>query len=221
MCETRRDTRGLSKSCGETDTLRAFLTRFRCPEALFQPAFLGLESAGIHETTYNSIMKCDLGEWMRGLFGLLSLGAAFLIIDPPSGLAIQISERTSTVTSLCPVVLPCTTVSVSGRCDSPSPRRSLNPLPSSRPNAEGDHHLGPILHEGQDRRSPRAKVLRLDRWFHPRLVVDFPTDVDRQERIRRVWTKYCELRSGMALVVRLLTLRPPRPAPQQVHRKCF
>ena len=34
--------------------------RFRCPEALFQPNFLGLECNGIHETTYNSIMKCDL-----------------------------------------------------------------------------------------------------------------------------------------------------------------
>jgi len=34
--------------------------RFRCPEALFQPTFLGMESPGIHETTYNSIMKCDV-----------------------------------------------------------------------------------------------------------------------------------------------------------------
>ncbi|CAG8511171.1 8247_t:CDS:2, partial [Ambispora leptoticha] len=34
--------------------------RFRAPEALFQPSFLGLEAAGIHETTYNSIMKCDV-----------------------------------------------------------------------------------------------------------------------------------------------------------------
>jgi actin beta/gamma 1 len=34
--------------------------RFRCPEALFQPAFLGMESCGIHETNYNSIMKCDV-----------------------------------------------------------------------------------------------------------------------------------------------------------------
>ena len=34
--------------------------RFRCPEALFQPSFLGTESSGIHETTYNSIMKCDV-----------------------------------------------------------------------------------------------------------------------------------------------------------------
>ena len=30
--------------------------RFRCPEALF----LGMMSAGIHETCYNSIMKCDV-----------------------------------------------------------------------------------------------------------------------------------------------------------------
>ena len=34
--------------------------RFRCPEALFQKAFLGMESPGIHETIYNSIMKCDV-----------------------------------------------------------------------------------------------------------------------------------------------------------------
>uniref|UniRef100_A0A2K5E7M7 Actin, cytoplasmic 1 n=1 Tax=Aotus nancymaae TaxID=37293 RepID=A0A2K5E7M7_AOTNA len=34
--------------------------RFRCPEALFQPSFLGMESCGIHKTTFNSIMKCDV-----------------------------------------------------------------------------------------------------------------------------------------------------------------
>ncbi|XP_050759545.1 actin, cytoplasmic type 5 isoform X2 [Gymnogyps californianus] len=34
--------------------------RFRCPEAIFQPSFLGMESCGIHETTFNSIMKCDV-----------------------------------------------------------------------------------------------------------------------------------------------------------------
>ncbi|KAL1005629.1 hypothetical protein UPYG_G00061580 [Umbra pygmaea] len=33
--------------------------RFSCPEALFQPSFLGIESYGIHETNFNSIMKCD------------------------------------------------------------------------------------------------------------------------------------------------------------------
>jgi actin-related protein len=34
--------------------------RFRCPEALFQPSFLNMDAAGIHELTYNSIMKCDI-----------------------------------------------------------------------------------------------------------------------------------------------------------------
>jgi len=34
--------------------------RFRCPEALFQPSMIGLEAVGIHQTTYNSIMKCDV-----------------------------------------------------------------------------------------------------------------------------------------------------------------
>uniref|UniRef100_A0A8C7TNC9 Uncharacterized protein n=1 Tax=Oncorhynchus mykiss TaxID=8022 RepID=A0A8C7TNC9_ONCMY len=34
--------------------------RFRCPETMFQPSFIGMESTGVHETTYNSIMKCDV-----------------------------------------------------------------------------------------------------------------------------------------------------------------
>ena len=62
--------------------------RFRSTEALFQPSFLGMESAGMHEVLYNSVMKCDLdirrdmyqnvvlsggstmyaGRWRRSLF---------------------------------------------------------------------------------------------------------------------------------------------------------
>jgi len=34
--------------------------RFRCPEVLFQPQFLGNESSGIHRLTFDSIMKCDV-----------------------------------------------------------------------------------------------------------------------------------------------------------------
>ncbi|XP_077377933.1 actin-1-like [Festucalex cinctus] len=33
--------------------------RFRCPEPLFEPKLLGKESAGIHQTSYNSIMLCE------------------------------------------------------------------------------------------------------------------------------------------------------------------
>jgi len=31
--------------------------RFRCPEVLFQPSFVGKEASGIHDTTFQSIMK--------------------------------------------------------------------------------------------------------------------------------------------------------------------
>ncbi|XP_063063558.1 actin, cytoplasmic 1-like [Engraulis encrasicolus] len=41
--------------------------RFRCPEALFQPSFLGLESCGIHEMTFNSILKCGV-DFRRDLY---------------------------------------------------------------------------------------------------------------------------------------------------------
>jgi len=34
--------------------------RFRCPEVLFQPSFIGKEASGVHDTTFQSIMKCDV-----------------------------------------------------------------------------------------------------------------------------------------------------------------
>jgi len=34
--------------------------RFRCPEVLFKPSFIGLEQDGVHILTFNSIMKCDV-----------------------------------------------------------------------------------------------------------------------------------------------------------------
>merc|ERR1712168_1681516 len=34
--------------------------RFRCPESLFQPSFLGMEAAGIQETVHGSIMRSDI-----------------------------------------------------------------------------------------------------------------------------------------------------------------
>ena len=42
--------------------------RFRCPEVLFQPSFIGMEAPGIHEATYNSIMKCDV-DIRKDLYG--------------------------------------------------------------------------------------------------------------------------------------------------------
>merc|ERR1712168_1119122 len=34
--------------------------RFRCPEAMFRPSFIGMEVVGIQEGCFNSIMKCDI-----------------------------------------------------------------------------------------------------------------------------------------------------------------
>jgi actin-related protein len=33
--------------------------RFRCPEALFRPDFLGLDTLAIHDCIFKSIMECD------------------------------------------------------------------------------------------------------------------------------------------------------------------
>ena len=54
--------------------------RFRCPEALFQPSFLGMESVGIHETTFNSIMKCDI-DIRKDLYANTVLSGKFLIFS--------------------------------------------------------------------------------------------------------------------------------------------
>ncbi|VEN62768.1 unnamed protein product [Callosobruchus maculatus] len=34
--------------------------RFRCTETLFKPSLIGMESFGVHEEVYKSIMKCDI-----------------------------------------------------------------------------------------------------------------------------------------------------------------
>jgi len=36
------------------------VARFKCPEALFQPSMIGKEAEGIHSTTFNTIMACDV-----------------------------------------------------------------------------------------------------------------------------------------------------------------
>ncbi|CAN6932623.1 unnamed protein product [Brassica oleracea] len=52
---------------GQVITIAA--ERFRCPEVFFQPYFVGMEAPGIHETTYNSIMKCDV-DIRKDLYGI-------------------------------------------------------------------------------------------------------------------------------------------------------
>lgn len=46
--------------------------RFRCPEVLFNPSMKGMEAAGVHETAYNCIMKCDV-DIRKDLYGNIVL----------------------------------------------------------------------------------------------------------------------------------------------------
>jgi actin beta/gamma 1 len=131
--------------------------RFRAPEALFQPSVLGLESGGIHVTTFNSIMKCDV-DVRKDLYGNI-----VMVSRAPFKL---------------PTVLGFNANSASVWWNHHVPRYL-------RPHAEGDHRPCPLVHEGQDHRAPRAKILRLDRWFDPGFPVDLPADVDLEARVRR------------------------------------
>ncbi|KAL4579799.1 hypothetical protein LXL04_015965 [Taraxacum kok-saghyz] len=69
--------------------------RFRCPEVLFQPYIIGIEDAGIHEMTYDSIMKCDIN--LRSeMFG-------YIMLSGGSTLFPGISDRmTKEITALAP-----------------------------------------------------------------------------------------------------------------------
>src|SRR5690606_31196392 len=54
--------------------------RFRCPEVLFKPNFIGMESAGIHETTFNSIGKCDI-DIRKDLYGNVVLSGGTTMFE--------------------------------------------------------------------------------------------------------------------------------------------
>merc|ERR1712032_1107392 len=49
-------------------TLKVGNQRFRCPEVLFDPSLIGKEATGVHETTYNTIMQCDV-DIRKDLYG--------------------------------------------------------------------------------------------------------------------------------------------------------
>ncbi|XLU19083.1 hypothetical protein S245_055149, partial [Arachis hypogaea] len=69
--------------------------RFRCLEVLFQPSMIGMESPGIHETTYNSIMKCDV-DIRKDLYGNIVLSGGSIMFP---GIADRMSKE---ITALAP-----------------------------------------------------------------------------------------------------------------------
>jgi len=69
--------------------------RFRCPEVLFKPSLIGLESAGIHQTTYDSIMKCDV-DIRKDLYGNTVLSGGTTMFE---GIAERMQKE---ITALAP-----------------------------------------------------------------------------------------------------------------------
>ncbi|CEO95432.1 actin [Plasmodiophora brassicae] len=69
--------------------------RFRCPEVLFQPSLIGLEQEGIHQLTYQSIMKCDV-DIRKDLYGNIVLSGGTTMFD---GIADRVNKE---VTALAP-----------------------------------------------------------------------------------------------------------------------
>jgi actin-related protein len=54
--------------------------RFRCPEALFKPSFLGMEDPGMHQLAYNSIMACDV-DVRKDLYGNIVMSGGTTMYD--------------------------------------------------------------------------------------------------------------------------------------------
>jgi actin-related protein len=69
--------------------------RFRCPEVLFQPNFIGMEAAGIHETTFNSIGKCDI-DIRKDLYGNIVMSGGSTMFE---GIAERVTKE---ITNLAP-----------------------------------------------------------------------------------------------------------------------
>jgi actin-related protein len=69
--------------------------RFRCPEVLFQPSFIGKEAAGVHDTLFATIMKCDV-DIRKDLY-------ANIVLSGGTTMFTNIAERlTKEVTALAP-----------------------------------------------------------------------------------------------------------------------
>jgi actin-related protein len=72
--------------------------RFRCPEVLFQPNFIGQEAAGVHETTFNSIGKTDI-DIRKDLYGNVVLSGGTTMFE---GIAERITKE---LTNLAPAAM--------------------------------------------------------------------------------------------------------------------
>ncbi|EME28953.1 Actin [Galdieria sulphuraria] len=67
--------------------------RFRCPEVLFQPSLIGMDSEGIHAVTYESIMDCDV-DMRRELYGNIVLSGGTTMFP---GMSERIQKELQTI----------------------------------------------------------------------------------------------------------------------------
>jgi actin beta/gamma 1 len=72
--------------------------RFRCPEVLFQPSLIGKEATGVHDCTFQTIMKCDV-DIRRDLY-------ANIVLSGGTTMYADIAEpMTKEITSLAPATM--------------------------------------------------------------------------------------------------------------------
>jgi actin len=69
--------------------------RFRAPEVLFQPSLIGMEQDGVHQLSYQSIMKCDV-DIRKDLYGNIVLSGGTTMYD---GIADRLTKE---MTNLAP-----------------------------------------------------------------------------------------------------------------------
>ncbi|XP_050262812.1 actin-like [Quercus robur] len=67
--------------------------RFKCPEVLFDPRIVGMESGGVHEIVLRSIRRCDM-DIRREMFGNLVLSGGTTMIP---GLADRLAKELSSL----------------------------------------------------------------------------------------------------------------------------
>jgi len=118
--------------------------RFRCPEPLFQPSLLGMESPGVHELIYSSITKCDVNI-RKDLYGNVVLAGGSTMFP---GFADRINNE---LVSLAPSVMRVKTIAPPERKYSPwiggSILASLSAIQKMRISNEEYEELGPsIIH---------------------------------------------------------------------------
>lgn len=125
--------------------------RFRTPEALFHPGVLGLENTGIHVTTFNSIMRCDV-DVRKELYGNIVMVCGI----SPAFLTAMSSRR-----SLIFIVWGYDLISW-----------------DFRQNAQGNSYAWPFNDESQGHCASGAQVLALDWRLDSCITLDISANVD-------------------------------------------